>query len=164
MSPSPAVTADLAHDLRLATMRLARRLRQQRADHGIPLGQISVLATLDRLGPLTPGALAQHEQVRPPTMTKVLANLKSDEANVKAVLAKVQLGEGDAGIVYKTDAAAAGNEVKAIAIPDMYNIIAEYPIGAMADSSNVAAARAFVTFVLSDAGQAILAKYGFGKP
>ncbi len=75
MSSSPAVTTDLAHDLRLATMRLARRLRQQRADHGVPLGQISVLATLDRLGPLTPGALAQHEQVRPPTMTKVLANL-----------------------------------------------------------------------------------------
>ncbi|MGD9956211.1 MAG: MarR family winged helix-turn-helix transcriptional regulator [Candidatus Nanopelagicales bacterium] len=75
MSPSTAATADLAHDLRLATMRLARRLRQQRADHGIPLGQLSVLATLDRLGPLTPGALAQQEQVRPPTMTKVLANL-----------------------------------------------------------------------------------------
>lgn len=75
MPSSPTVTADLAHDLRLATMRLARRLRQQRADHGVPLGQISVLATLDRLGPLTPGALAQHEQVRPPTMTRVLAAL-----------------------------------------------------------------------------------------
>jgi DNA-binding MarR family transcriptional regulator len=75
MSPSPTVTADLAHDLRLATMRLARRLRQQRADHGLPLGQLSVLATLDRCGPLTPGVLAQHEQVRPPSMTKVLANL-----------------------------------------------------------------------------------------
>ena len=75
MSPSPAVTADLAHDLRLATMRLARRLRQQRADHGLPLGQLSVLATLERCGPLTPGALAQHEQVRPPSMTKVLGNL-----------------------------------------------------------------------------------------
>lgn len=75
MSRSTAVTADLAHDLRLATMRLARRLRQQRADHGLPLGQLSVLATLDRLGPLTPGALAQHEQVRPPSMTKVLAAL-----------------------------------------------------------------------------------------
>jgi DNA-binding MarR family transcriptional regulator len=75
MSPSPTVTADLAHDLRLATMRLARRLRQQRADHGLPLGQLSVLATLDRCGPLTPGALAAHEQVRPPSMTKVLANL-----------------------------------------------------------------------------------------
>ncbi|MFN8167847.1 MAG: MarR family transcriptional regulator [Candidatus Nanopelagicales bacterium] len=75
MSPSPAVTADLAHDLRLAVMRLSRRLRQQRADHGLPLGQLSALATLDRLGPLTPGALAQHEQVRPPSMSKVLANL-----------------------------------------------------------------------------------------
>jgi DNA-binding MarR family transcriptional regulator len=75
MSPSPAVTADLAHDLRLAVMRLARRARQQRADHGLPLGQLSALATLDRMGPLTPGALAQHEQVRPPSMSKVLANL-----------------------------------------------------------------------------------------
>jgi DNA-binding MarR family transcriptional regulator len=56
-------------------MRLARRLRQQRADHGLPLGQLSALATLDRLGPLTPGALAQHEQVRPPSMSKVLAAL-----------------------------------------------------------------------------------------
>jgi DNA-binding MarR family transcriptional regulator len=75
MTPSPTVTADLAHDLRLATMRLARRLRQQRADHGLPLGQLSALATLDRCGPLTPGALAQHEQIRPPSMTKVLAQL-----------------------------------------------------------------------------------------
>jgi DNA-binding MarR family transcriptional regulator len=56
-------------------MRLARRARQQRADHGLPLGQLSALATLDRMGPLTPGALAQHEQVRPPSMSKVLANL-----------------------------------------------------------------------------------------
>jgi DNA-binding MarR family transcriptional regulator len=75
MSPSPAVTADLAHELRLAVMRLARRLRQERGDHGLPLGQLSVLATLDRVGPMTPGALAAHEQVRPPSMTKVLAAL-----------------------------------------------------------------------------------------
>jgi DNA-binding MarR family transcriptional regulator len=75
MSPSPAVTADLAHDLRLAVMRLARRLRQQRADHGLGLGQLSALATLDRIGPMTAGALAQHEQVRPPSMTKTLAAL-----------------------------------------------------------------------------------------
>ena len=50
-------------------------MRQQRADHGLPLGQLSALATLDRCGPLTPGALAQHEQIRPPSMTKVLAQL-----------------------------------------------------------------------------------------
>jgi DNA-binding MarR family transcriptional regulator len=75
MSPRPAVTADLAHDLRLAVMRLARRLRQQRADHGLGLGQLAAIATLDRLGPMTPGALAHHEQVRPPSMTKTLAAL-----------------------------------------------------------------------------------------
>ncbi len=75
MSPSPAVTTDLASDLRLAVMRLGRRLRQQRADHGLGLGQLSVLAALDRCGPMTPGALAQHEQVRPPSMTKALAAL-----------------------------------------------------------------------------------------
>ena len=75
MSPSTPVTVDLAHDLRLAVMRLARRLRQQRADHGLGLGQLSVLATLDRHGPMTPGALAAHEQVRPPSMTKTLGHL-----------------------------------------------------------------------------------------
>lgn len=95
---------------------------------------------------------------------KVLANLKSNEADVKSVLAKIQVGEGDAGVVYKTDAAVAGNQVKTIAIPDKYNVTAQYPIGAMKGSSSVAAARAFVAFVLSDAGQAILARYGFARP
>jgi DNA-binding MarR family transcriptional regulator len=72
MSPSPAVTFDLAHELRLTTMRLARRLRSQRADHGLGLGQLSVLATLDRHGAMTAGALAAHEQIRPPSMTKTI--------------------------------------------------------------------------------------------
>lgn len=75
MAPTPVLTTDLAHDLRLAVMRLSRRLRQQRADHGLGLGQLSAIATLDRLGPMTPGTLAQHEQVRPPSMTKTLAAL-----------------------------------------------------------------------------------------
>ena len=75
MSPSPAVTADLAHDLRMAVMRLARRVRQERGDHGLGLGQLAALATLDRLGPMTAGALAAHEQVRPPSMTRTLAAL-----------------------------------------------------------------------------------------
>lgn len=56
-------------------MRLARRLRQQRADHGLSFGSLSVLATLDRLGPLTAGELASHEGVRPPSMTRTLAHL-----------------------------------------------------------------------------------------
>jgi DNA-binding MarR family transcriptional regulator len=73
--PSSLADADLAHDLRLAVMRLARRLRSQRADHGLGLGQLAALASLERCGPMTPGALAAHEQVRPPSMTKTLAAL-----------------------------------------------------------------------------------------
>lgn len=73
--PSTLADADLAHDLRLAVMRLARRLRSQRADHGLGLGQLAALATLERCGPMTAGSLAAHEQVRPPSMTRTLAAL-----------------------------------------------------------------------------------------
>ena len=83
MSPSTAATTDLAHDLRLALMRLARLLRQQRADHGLGMGQLSALATLERCGPMTAGALASHEQVRPPSMTKTLAALDAAEYVVR---------------------------------------------------------------------------------
>lgn len=93
---------------------------------------------------------------------KVLANLKSNEANVRAVLTKIELGEADAGIVYGTDAAVAGDSVEIIDIPTEYNVIAQYPIASVNESSNPDAAEAFVEFVLSDAGQAILASYGFG--
>lgn len=55
-------------------MRLARRLRNER-NSDLPIGQITVLATLDRLGPLSPGELAVHEHVSPPSMTRVLAAL-----------------------------------------------------------------------------------------
>lgn len=95
---------------------------------------------------------------------KALANLKSNEANVRAVLTKVQLGEADAGIVYTTDAAIAANDVKLIEVPAQYNIIAQYPIATLKGSKNPSVAQAFVKFLLSSDGQAILAKFGFGKP
>ena len=95
---------------------------------------------------------------------KVLANLKSNEANVRAVLAKVQLGEADAGVVYSTDASIAANDVKVIQIPVQFNVIAQYPIATLKGAKNAAAAKAWVAFVLGPDGQAILAKYGFGKP
>lgn len=66
---------ELASDLRIAVMRLARRLRTERADHGLTLGQISMLATLDRHGPMTAGELAAHEGIRPPSATRTLASL-----------------------------------------------------------------------------------------
>lgn len=71
----PAAYTDLAPRLRLAVMRLARRLRQQSADEALTLSQVSALATLDRIGPLTLGDLAAAERVQPPTMTRVVASL-----------------------------------------------------------------------------------------
>jgi molybdate transport system substrate-binding protein len=97
--------------------------------------------------------------------TKVLANLASDELNVKDVLAKVQLGEADAGIVYATDAAAADpSKIKTIDIPNQFNIIAQYPIGVVKSGSNPDGAKAFIDYLLSPPGQSIMAKYGFIAP
>lgn len=95
---------------------------------------------------------------------KVLANLKSEEADVKATLTKAQLGEADAVIVYATDVLVARDEVEAIEIPAEYNIVADYPIATITDSRAPELAAAFVAFVLSSDGQAILQKYSFGAP
>ena len=67
----------LASSLRLAVMRLARRMRLERADTSLSLSQLAALATLDRHGPLTPGELAAHEKVQPPSMTRVAASLEA---------------------------------------------------------------------------------------
>lgn len=73
---APARAASpLAGDLRIAVMRLARRLRRERADFDLSLTQMSALASLERSGPTTPGHLAALERVRPPSMTRVLATL-----------------------------------------------------------------------------------------
>lgn len=89
---------------------------------------------------------------------------KSLEADVKAIVTKVTLGEADAGIVYATDVLAAGDKAQGVAIPDAQNVVASYPIAALESAKNAPAATAFVAFVTSSAGQAILAKYGFTKP
>ena len=86
---------------------------------------------------------------------------KSFEENVKAVVTKVTLGEADAGIVYRTDVTAAGDAAAGVEIPDDLNVVAEYPIAVTAEAKNADGARAFIDFVLSDAGQKILDSYGF---
>lgn len=93
---------------------------------------------------------------------KALANLVSAEPNVRQVVAKVQLGEGDAGIVYASDITPAiRNQFKVIPIPENVNVIAEYPIAVVRGSSNETGARAFIAYLLSAAGQATLQKWGF---
>ena len=74
--PTMTNTAEQASVLRVSVMRLARRLRAERADSGLTLTQIATLATIDRHGPLTPRELADHERVQPPSMTRVLAVLE----------------------------------------------------------------------------------------
>ena len=102
--------------------------------------------------------------VSPDFAARVLANVRSNEANARAVLAKVQLGEADAGVVYRSDAAAAGPAVDVLAVPAAFVVVATYPIAPLQGGKNAGGAAAFVDFVLSPEGQAILAKYGFGQP
>ena len=85
-------------------------------------------------------------------------------ADVKTTLAAVTQGDAQAGIVYVTDAKAAGSTATGVAIPGDQNIIAVYPIAPIADTSNPKLANAFISYVLSPPGQKILAKYGFLPP
>ena len=88
----------------------------------------------------------------------------SREADVKAVVSKVVLGEADAGIVYVTDVRAAGDRVEGVALPESVNVVARYPIAAVAESHQQELARAFIAFVLSERGRAILGTFGFSNP
>jgi molybdate transport system substrate-binding protein len=94
---------------------------------------------------------------------KVLGNVVSNEDNVRQVVAKVQLGEADAGLVYTSDAVAA-TALRTIEIPADLNVIAKYPIAPLARSENAGLAKAFIDYVLSADGQAILQKWGFAPP
>ena len=101
---------------------------------------------------------------------QVLANAgvsvtpKSFEANVSGVVTKVAVGEADAGIVYRTDVLEAGDRAGGVEIPGEINVVARYPIAITTQAPNPAGAAGFVDFVLSDAGQSIIASYGFGEP
>ncbi len=90
--PTVADTA-LASELRMSVMRLARRLRAERVNTSVSITQLAALATLDRHGPLTPGELATHERVQPPSMTRIVAAL------------------GAAGLVTRTDHPSDGRQV-----------------------------------------------------
>ncbi|MGP6178375.1 molybdate ABC transporter substrate-binding protein [Microbacterium sp. A196] len=88
----------------------------------------------------------------------------SEEQNVTAVLSKVKSGEADAGLVYRTDIQAAGDEVTGVEIASADAAVNVYPIVSLADAPNPALAAAFVDYVLSPTGQKVLAAFGFGAP
>ena len=131
-------------------------------------GQITELA--DLVKPNVKVALCQAEVPCGVVAAKVFTNANLDvkpvtrEADVKSTLAKVQLGEVDAGVVYVTDVLAAGDKVKGIDIPAAVNASTEYPIAALAKAPNAAGAKAFVDYVLSAQGQTVITAAGFAKP
>ncbi len=86
------------------------------------------------------------------------------QADVKSVLTQVELGNVDAGMVYVTDAMAAGTKVKGVTIPASENASTLYPIATISSSKHKSEAQAFVAYVLSPAGQQVLAAAGFEKP
>ncbi|HEX3236003.1 MAG TPA: molybdate ABC transporter substrate-binding protein [Gemmatimonadales bacterium] len=92
----------------------------------------------------------------------VLANVVSQEENVKSVVAKVQLGEADGGMVYRSDVTrAVSRYVRVFEIPDVYNVIASYPIALLKSARNPDAARQFLELVASDEGQRVFQHDGF---
>lgn len=97
-------------------------------------------------------------------LAKVAVTPVSLEQNVKGVVTKVTAGEADAGIVYATDVKAAGAKAAGVDIPVEQNVVAEYPIASTKTSKLAEVDRAFIAFLTSAEGQAILATYGFGTP
>ena len=92
---------------------------------------------------------------------RALANLVSNEEDVRAVVTKVLSGEADAGITYVTDVTPdVADEVAQISIPDGVNVIATYPIAVVAGSKEADLAQEFVDYVLGE-GQKTLTDYGF---
>jgi molybdate transport system substrate-binding protein len=119
----------------------------------VPIGRYS-RQMLGRLAQ-APNFPAEYERL-------VLANLVSEEENVKAVVAKVQLGEADAGIVYRSDVTSpVARRVRVFDINDPYNVVASYPIAALKGAKNAQAAAWFLDLVSSTAGQATLRRHGF---
>lgn len=88
----------------------------------------------------------------------------SREASVRAVLSKVELGEADAGLVYRTDTAAAPGEADAVAIPDEDNALASYPAATLDASRNPGAAAEFVEWLSTPRARELLRDAGFQKP
>lgn len=86
------------------------------------------------------------------------------EEDVRATLTKVELGEVDAALVYRTDVIVAGEAVEGITFPEADEAINDYPIVTLADAPNPGGAQAFVDFVLSEAGRTVLGDAGFDLP
>jgi molybdate transport system substrate-binding protein len=97
-------------------------------------------------------------------LTSVLANVVSQEPDVKGVVGKVALGQADAGFVYVTDARAAARQVRQIRIPSRAQPRVRYEIAVVRGSRQLVAARTWIHGLLDKEGRRVLAAAGFGPP
>jgi len=94
---------------------------------------------------------------------RVLGHVVSRESNVRLARAKVELGEADAAVVYRTDALAS-DEVRYFELPTEVHVRPQYLIGLVGESANLKLARAWSDFVLSPRGAEVLKRFGFNAP
>lgn len=95
---------------------------------------------------------------------RVEARVVSRELNVRQVLTKVSLGEAEAGVVYRSDARAAGGRVRTVPVPEDLEVVADYAVAPLVDAKHPALARAFLELLASDAGRRALDEAGFLPP
>jgi molybdate transport system substrate-binding protein len=105
-----------------------------------------------------PCGAAARKALDAATLTLTPVTLEQD---VKGALSKVKLGEVDVALVYRTDAKAAASDVDAVEFPESAGAMNDYPIVALKDAGNPTGARAFVAYVRSDRGRAVLTTAGF---
>jgi molybdate transport system substrate-binding protein len=123
------------------------------ADESVPAGNYSLQAL---------SMMNKKTEYGSDFLSLVLGNVVSYETDVRQVVAKVELGEADAGIVYSSDAIATPGLIT-ISIPSEYNITAEYPIAILAHAPNPDLAAEFIAFITSDVGKATLSRWGFSS-
>lgn len=159
-----ASAASVATDLAGTPAILARNQLSILVAPGNPL-HLTGLADLARpavkvvlAGPTVPAGKAARKALAAAGVTVAQV---SDEPDVKAVVAKVRLGEADAGIAYVTDARAAHGAVDGIALPGISNV---YPAAALKDALHAATATEFLAFLVSVDAQAVFRSYGFLPP
>jgi len=116
-------------------------------DSGVPIGAYT-RQLLDTLG----------------ITNDVMRNVVSEETDVKAIVAKVALGEADAGFVYVTDARPVASRTRKVLLPDWAQPSIRYQIAVVSSSSHKVAARAFIKRVTSKRGRKLLKQAGFGLP
>ncbi|PKL70277.1 MAG: molybdate ABC transporter substrate-binding protein [Methanomicrobiales archaeon HGW-Methanomicrobiales-1] len=108
------------------------------------------------------GKMANDSAYGPAYRDAVMNNVVSEDPAVTALVAHIRLGEADAGIAYASDVSEGDRLlITTIPIPDQYNVIASYPLGIVQDSPVQDRAAAFVEFIESPEGSAILTRYGF---